>query len=372
VHRLLAAATVAALTAPAPAFHFTDPRIVEASGLAFGLRSPGVAYVQNDSGDANRFFAVDRRTGATAATVSVAGATNVDWEDIAVAPDATGLAQVWLADTGDNGAVRREVRIYRVREPHVARTDRGRAIRTERAAVWRLRYPDGPVDAEGLAVARGGAAYVVTKSAFGRSAVYQLPAHPDARHVQLLRKVGTIALVPQGVDNPLGIPGELAITGAAISPDGSLFAVRTYAEAYLWRLGAGGIAAALRSGPRLVPLPRQPQGEGIALADDRHAWVDSEGLQAAVFDVRLPEVPAPTAEPTAAPTSGSPSVQATQATTQATQAATKADPAARRDRSPPLVLAGLVLAGLAVAAVLALAVWRFRAGTRSRARPRSR
>jgi len=349
VHRLLAAGAALTLAAPAPAFRFTDPQIVEASGIGLGVRSPGIAYVQNDSGDTNRFFAVDVRTGATAATVTVAGATNVDWEDLAVGRTAAGVPSVWLADTGDNGAARPEVRIYRVAEPQVAPDDRDRAISTAPAAVWRLRYPDGPTDAEGLAVGPGGTAYVVTKSVLGRSVVYRVPPNPDAEHVQLLHRVGAIALTPHGVPNPVGVPGELAITGAAISPDGSTFAVRTYAEAYLWRLGPGGVPAALRQRPRFVRLPRQPQGEGIALPDDRHAWVDSEGQGAAVYEVALPSPganPAGSSVPASGPASGAPS--------RAFGRAPSGHP-----RWP------LLLAGLAIAVGLGIGVWRFRPGARS-------
>jgi hypothetical protein len=34
-------------------FHIADPRIVEASGIAAGITSPAVDYVENDSGDTN-------------------------------------------------------------------------------------------------------------------------------------------------------------------------------------------------------------------------------------------------------------------------------------------------------------------------------
>jgi len=71
-------------------FRFADSRIDEASGIGVGIASPGVVYVQNDSGDAARFFAVDASTGATLAVYSVPGAQNVDWEDLAVARDARG------------------------------------------------------------------------------------------------------------------------------------------------------------------------------------------------------------------------------------------------------------------------------------------
>jgi len=337
---VLAAAASAALAAPAPAFRFTDPRIAEASGIAVGLRSPGVVYVQNDSGDVNRFFAVDPRTGATAATVTVPGATNVDWEDLAVARAPAG-PQVWIGDIGDNGGTRTEIRVYRVTEPRVARTDRGRALSTGRPAIWRLRYPDGPTDAEGLAVAPDGAAYVVTKSLLGRSTVYRLPPHPDPRHVQTLRRVAGITLVPHGDPNPFGIAGELAITGAAISPDGTRFAVRTYAAAYTWVLGSGGLAAALRTPPRRVPLPRQPQGEGIAFAGDRQLLVDSEGRHAAAYLVAPP--PPVASSSTAPPTSTAASPTPTAAPP------TAAAPSGRSWAGPALVAgAAGALAGAAL------------------------
>ncbi|MCW2493582.1 MAG: hypothetical protein JWN47_2946, partial [Frankiales bacterium] len=61
-------------------FGMQDRRIEEASGLGVGIRSPGVLYVQNDSGDTARFFALDGRTGATLAVCDVADAENIDGE----------------------------------------------------------------------------------------------------------------------------------------------------------------------------------------------------------------------------------------------------------------------------------------------------
>ena len=134
-------------------FQLGDARIDEASGIAVGIASPGVVYVQNDSGDSARFFALDARTGRTLATFTVPGARNVDWEDIAVAPDDRGVASLWIGDIGDNDSVRKEVTIYRVDEPRVDMTAGFRAATTGAPQVWRLRYPDGPADAESLAVA---------------------------------------------------------------------------------------------------------------------------------------------------------------------------------------------------------------------------
>lgn len=265
-------------------FRFADPRITEASGIAAGVISPGVVYVQNDSGDPNRFFAVNARTGATAATVIVHGARNVDWEDIAVAPDRTGRSSVWIADIGDNDAVRRSVQLYQVREPKINSEWRNRTVRVRVQREWQLRYPDGPVDAESLAVGPAGSAYILTKT-IGGATVYRVPGWRPGVHV--LRRAGRLSFSSTGTANPFGLPGQLMATGAAISPDGSLFVVRTYADAWVWRLAGSGLRPALLRPPEVVSLPKQPQGEGVAVAGG-HLIIDSENAHSAVYSVALP------------------------------------------------------------------------------------
>jgi hypothetical protein len=117
--------------------------------------------------------------------------------------------------------------------------------------------------------------------------VYRVPPQPDPHRVRALHRVGVIQLTAHGVPNRFGVAGELMATGAAVSGNGAVFAVRTYASAYLWRIAAGGLAAALRRKPTRVDLPRQRQGEGITFAGSR-LLVDSEGQHTAVIAVALP------------------------------------------------------------------------------------
>lgn len=277
----------AAPSAATVLFHITDPRIDEASGIAAGIASPGVVYVQNDSGDEARFFALDPHTGRTLAVYRVPGATNVDWEDIAVARDARGVASVWLADIGDNAARRKEIEIYRVDEPHVDRSGPDVAATTSAPQVWRLRYPDGAADAESLAVSPTGTAYVVTKSLTGVSSVYAVPARPDASHVQVVRRIGSIRFGFTGTPGGPNLMGQLSATAAALSRDGTVFAVRTYTDAYLWRVRHADVAAALKTDPVRIALPAQPQGEGLAV-DGTRLLIDSEQVGSAVYAVGLP------------------------------------------------------------------------------------
>jgi MYXO-CTERM domain-containing protein len=346
---LVALATaLPALANPSVLFHIHDPQIDEASGIARGVASPGVFYVQNDSGDSARFFAVDASTGRTRAVYTVPNATNHDWEDLAVARDAAGTPSVWLADIGDNDAARSEVRLYRVAEPRVDMSRFDVTARTHLPDVWRLRYPSGPANAESLAVAPGGRAYVITKADSGRSVVYRVPLRPDARHVQLLQRVGSITLASRGGLVPASL--QVLATGAAFSPDGTLLVVRTYTDAYAWHVRHGDVAAAIRHRPVRVTIPLQPQGEGVCI-EAGALVLDSEGDGTAVYRAPLPAAlqPRPSGTPASAPSSAPPA----QPTTQPTQSAS---PDGSADATPYIVLFVVV----AVLGVGFAVLWRRR------------
>jgi hypothetical protein len=344
----LAAAALAwsaspAVAAPAAfhvAFSFRDPRIDEASGIALGRVSPGVAYVQNDSGDTNRFFAVNARTGATAATITVRGAHNVDWEDLAVAPSAAGASSVWLADIGDNDAVRSEVDVYRVPEPKVRPGAHNASITTPRAGEWRLRYPRGPVNAESLAVTPAGVAYIVTKSPSGHSVVYRLPPRPDRHSVQTLVPVARVRF-----SDPI-LYGRLA-TGAAISADGRWLIIRTYLAAYLWPLRDGDVAAALAGRRRVVPVPLELQGEGITFSGDR-IYLDSEGRHTPVYVGRFPILTPPPPSPGPQPTARTSAAPAGAPTAAASRSGHATKPPTRSNRDWLAAVAAIAVLGAAV------------------------
>jgi len=115
----------------------------EVSGLAQSARDPAILWAINDDGPAT-IYAIDK-TGKARGHVRIADALNRDWEDIA-AFALGGTAYLIIADIGNNDGDRDVVTLYVVEEP-----------RPEDEAVdiaWRIdyRYPDGPRDAESLAV----------------------------------------------------------------------------------------------------------------------------------------------------------------------------------------------------------------------------
>lgn len=335
------------------AFRFADPRIDEASGLAVGIRSPGVVYVQNDSGDSARFFAVDAGTGRTLAVCRVPGARNIDWEDLATARDARGVPSVWLGDIGDNDELRTSITVYRVDEPAVTGSagvaESGGDVDTVPPDVWRLRYPDGPHNAEALFIdplsSRG---YLVTKSLFGRSEVFELPSAPSSATVQVLSRVGSLDFTFTGTAGGPNLVGQLTATGASMSADGSRLVVRTYTDAYLWMIRGSDVRGALAAEPTRTPLPAQPLGEGIAFGG-RGLLIDTEGAGTAVETVALPAKPRSAGTPSATTSTGTPSASipsaATPATTKPLSAAAD-DPASGSSMGWSLAGCGLAAAGL--------------------------
>jgi hypothetical protein len=259
IDRVLAAASavpfvVGALAGPAGAparseLTFADPAIVEASGLVV---RDGLYVTVNDSGDQGRVFVVDG-SGRTVGATSWAEEP-IDVEALAPA----GPGQVWVADVGDNRAARGSVRLLRV--PY------GRGDRTVTPTAYQLVYPDGPRDAETLlAQPRTGRLFVVSKSIFGGT-VYAVPRQLSPDRPNRLRAVAAA-------------PG--LATDGAFFPDGRHLVVRGYADATVYRYPSFAEVGTL-------PLPRQEQGEGIAVDERGDVHVCTEGQHTDVLAVRLP------------------------------------------------------------------------------------
>ena len=274
--------------------------IVESSGAAPSAVRPGVFYTVNDAGNAPELFAFDT-SGADRGRWRVRGATNVDWEAVALGPCGSLAARcVYVGDVGDNEGAHATRTIYRVPEPLAGPSadarDRDDGATTARAERLTYRYADGAQDVEGMWVTPDGAVHLVTKrrraGAGGRlrpALVYRLPASAWASATSA-RAPAVAALVDS---IPAIVPGSAtlrAVSDAALSPDGTRLAVRTYLELYL--LAVDPRTGRLRGDvpPRvcdLVPLAEE-QGEGLAWLGPDALLLTSEGRGAPIHVVTCP------------------------------------------------------------------------------------
>lgn len=233
-------------------FRFEDRQITESSGLVVTDR---YVVTTNDSGDSGRIFVVDPENGETV------GVT--EWEDDPTDVEALAPADedhVWVGDIGDNRAERDEVEVTRI--PFATGQRRADEETVD------LVYPDGPSDAETLlADPRTGQLIIVTKDPMGGRVLAAPRRLADDEDNLLRARPGTVL--------------DMATDGAFF-PDGRHVVLRSLRKAVVYTY----------PGWREVEefwLPRQRQGEGIAVAPDGRVYLTTEGMRSALTRVELPD-----------------------------------------------------------------------------------
>lgn len=311
--RLHTAACAGDLVVESVSAPIADPGLVEVSGVA--IDSAGVAWVINDSGDSARMFGLSPQapsSGSTSygssssgsassgsasssgealerpamevRTVTVEGAENVDWEDVAVAaPDRSAL---WLADTGGNISPRSEVVLYRVPVPPAGAT-------SVSAAAVGVVYPDGPHDTEAVVGTPDGSVLLFTKEP-GRSRIYRV-----AVPAGLAGSTGGTDRTAVGASVTAEPLGEFAVgdgvtsllTGADLSTDGSTVVLRTYGSVFVVAVPTGQSVAEALTDKSLrcrAIAPVEFQGESVALTPDGLGYVTvGEGTNPKLTTVRV-------------------------------------------------------------------------------------
>ena len=243
-----------------------DPQLGEISGLATSARHDDVLWLHNDGGG-GRLFAVSTG-GRRLATVRIDGVTRTDWEDIA-AFELDRRRYLLIADTGDNGGLRRTLQLHVVEEPTELRNAR-------LTPAWSIvfRWPDGPRDCEAVAVDAARGQILLLSKKRSPPEVFVLPLRPGRGGVQTAARVGTVAGVPQpGAERVRQAPKRARVdrhvTAAAVSPDGRTLAVMTYRHLLLYPRGPRERwLAAIARPPRVTRLPWLPQAEAMDFSAD--------------------------------------------------------------------------------------------------------
>jgi hypothetical protein len=212
-----------------------DNLISESSGLVASRTMPGAYWTHNDSGDGAFIYAITTR-GDLLGVFRIDTAQNRDWEDIAAGPGPEpNRSYLYIGDIGDNDGVRPEVIVYRVAEPVPEATkpkaNKARLHTIDSVETIRLKYPDGPHDAEALLVhPRTGNIYIVTKVVIADPGVYEAVGPFTAGQPITMRRIGETHV-------PSLFGG--VITGGSISPDGRRVALCDYFQGYEIVLPAG-------------------------------------------------------------------------------------------------------------------------------------
>lgn len=316
----VSAAGVAGPAAPQRLCTVTDPRLAELSGLV--VADAESFWAIPDGGRRTVVYRIDRATCSVTGT-RTAPVDPFDAEDLAAGPD----GGLWVGDVGDNDRKRDTVAVIVLPARGAPR-------------LHRLTYPDGPHDAEALLVDGTGRPVIVTKEGGIGAGVYRTAEPPAGDGPIPLVRVGTVTLpVSDATSGPLGGLGSRVVTGAAVTADGRVVALRSYTDAWLYPVRDGDLAAAVTGSAVRVPLPDEPQGEAIAFGPDGTLYSAGETRRGVRGEVR--------AVPGAAALVGDPQAGVTPA------AAPR--PPAPPEQSSPAWLPAAVGGGVAVGLLLLLA-----------------
>lgn len=238
----------------------------EASGLAASHTHRNVLWLIEDGGNPAQLHAINKR-GTRLASFTIEGVANTDWEDLA-AFELDGKRYLLIADTGDNGGLRRTLLLHAIVEPEQLKD--GDALRP----AWSIafRWPDGPRDCEAVAVDAARRQILLISKKRQPPELFVLPLRPRASGVQAARRIGLLADVPkasaeeQRID-PRGARMRSQVTGASLAPDGRTLAVLTYQNLLLYPRRKGDTwAHALARSPQVHGLPWLHQPEALSWA----------------------------------------------------------------------------------------------------------
>ena len=254
-----------------------DTRLDETSGMVPARVRENAFWVHNDSGNAPELHLMSA-SGEHLASVPVDGVRNTDWEDLA-AFTLEGRRYLLIADTGDNGGLRRTLRLLVVEEPKALTP----GLRLRPAWTLEFRWPDGARDCEAVAVdAAAGEVLLISKKRVPPE-LFRLDLEAPAGTVQEARLLGHLQGIEQPTEadlraSPVYGRYRSQVTAADLSPDGRSLAVLNYRAVYLYERAPGeDWTRALAAQAQRLEFVWMPQAEAVAFGlDGRSLWVAGE------------------------------------------------------------------------------------------------
>lgn len=269
-----------------------DPVIREASGLARSLRQENVLWVINDNGAREWVHAINPR-GKRLGEFDLKKSNNKDWEDLA-SFHLDGVPYLMIADIGDNDARHKTRTLYFVEEPKAAK-------KKKEKLAWRVdfKYPNGPRDAEAVAVDIENRRALVLSKRDIPPALYEVPLKSDDDEKVSAKWLGTIRSLPapsrQDVEfAPKTKDWHWQPVGMDISGDNLAAVILTYRAVYYYtRQADQAWFDALNTKPRRVSLGNFRNAEAIAFGDNgRRVIVTGEHKHSPILLIDFNEAPA--------------------------------------------------------------------------------
>lgn len=184
-------------------------KLKEVSGITY-FPETGMLWALEDSGNANKIYGLNAQ-GEIAKTITIANATNIDWEDIT--KDKAG--NLYIGDFGNNDNIRKDLCIYRIDKSALGKENAVSSYKISFAYPEQKDFPPKKTqmfyDVEGFFEFKNNF-YLFTKNRSknfdGTAYIYKIP---NAAGTQKATLIGTFKTCSNY--------NHCAITSATISPD---------------------------------------------------------------------------------------------------------------------------------------------------------
>ena len=268
----------------------------EASGLAFGRRNFDTLWSIEDSGNGPRLYA-NSTSGVSKGwyRLDIALPADSDWEDMAFYADGV-TRYLYIADIGDNGDNRANVKIYRVQEPQLPANPNNQfkgVIAAANIQQLTLSYPGGARNAETLMVDplngdihivnKGGGAINLFSIARANQVWGAVNPNAVATPLQVASDQFNIP-IPLPIFHPDAAFGGVPPTSGDISSDGSQIVIMSDREIVRFERRPGqAVRDAILAGglAEIVDPAQNGKREAIAFDDSStlpNLYTTSEGL----------------------------------------------------------------------------------------------
>lgn len=228
--------------------------MLEASGLINSHYNSNFIWSHNDGGNENSLFLMDANSADLKAEYTIEGASNLDWEDIAVYFD-NGFSYIYVGDVGDNIGFRSNYSLYAFEEPIYSEHSSEFTINPRKID---FDYPDGPNNCEAIMVDPLSGDLILATKGGSKTELFL------AQEMQLNSAIGQITLEKIG-ELPLK-----NVTAGDISTDGKWIGLRTYNQIVFWTREEGeSLSEAFMKTPKKLPYNGlEPQGEAFCWIED--------------------------------------------------------------------------------------------------------
>jgi hypothetical protein len=285
---LISPATFAAgWSAPEYAGTKTDIDLEEMSGMAASKQHKNLLWVINDGGNGEKLVAM-KTDASRVATFNLKGVKNVDWEDIARF-ELNGKHYLLIADTGDNGGIRKTLQLYVFEEPKLLKDDQ------TLSPAWTIdfKWPDGARDCEAVTVDSSNQEILLISKKRVPPELFSLPLQPKTKDLTATF-VGHLLGIPQPTaaqlkDNPVYGRYRSQITAVDLSPNGRVLMAMNYHSLFFYiRDKQQNWAIALKEMPESLSFPWLPQAEAVSFSAEGNAiYIGSEQRPVPIIRYKL-------------------------------------------------------------------------------------